>query len=46
MKKESWKDSIKVDLTDTKEKTALRKIAKIDKKFQRLTSQNVRAHDE
>ncbi len=46
MKEKSFVDEIKVDLSDTKEKEALRKIAGFDKKLQHKTFGNVRKHDD
>lgn len=46
MKEKSFADRIKVDLTDTEEKEALRKIAGFDKKLQHKTFRNVRKHDD
>lgn len=46
MKEKSFADRIKVDLTDTEEKEALRKIAGFDKKLQYKTFRNVRKHDD
>ena len=46
MKEKSFADRIKVDLTDTEEKEALRKIVGFDKKLQHKTFKNVRKHDD
>ncbi len=46
MKEKSFADRIKVDLSDTKEKEALRKIAGFDKKLQHKTFENVRKHND
>lgn len=46
MNDKSFVDRIKVDLTDTEEKEALRKIAGIDKELQDKTFKNVREHDD
>ena len=46
MNDKSFVDRIKVDLTDTEEKEALKKIAGIDKELQDKTFKNVRQHDD
>ena len=46
MKEKSFADRIKVDLSDTKEKEALRKIAGFDKKLQHKTFEDVRKHND
>lgn len=46
MKEKSFADRIKVDLTNTEEKEALRKIAGFDKKLQHKTFKNVRKNDD
>ena len=46
MKEKSFVDRIKVDLIDTEEKVALRKIAGCDRKLQNKTFKNVRQHDD
>ncbi|MCI9287777.1 MAG: hypothetical protein HFJ57_07505 [Clostridia bacterium] len=46
MNDKSFVDRIKVDLTDTEEKEALKKIAGIDKELQDKIFKNVRRHDD
>ena len=46
MRDKSFANRIKFDLTETKEKEALRKIYGLDKKFQNKTFQNVQKHDD
>lgn len=46
MEEKSFADRIKVNLTDTEEKKALKIIAGVDKKLQYKTFKNVREHDE
>lgn len=46
MKNKSFANRIKFDLTETKQKEALRKIYGLDKKFQDKTFQNVQKHDD
>ena len=46
MNDKSFVDRIKVDLTDTEEKEALKKIAGIDKELQDKTFKNLRQHDD